>query len=91
MMDAEQTTRRAVTVGGIGTVGVLLLARGDAALGKRKKRKKNKSSGVRRDYDCADFVTQQEAQNFFEQQGGPLKDPHNLDGDADGIACESLP
>ncbi|HEY5943349.1 MAG TPA: excalibur calcium-binding domain-containing protein [Solirubrobacterales bacterium] len=38
------------------------------------------------DYDCADFATQEEAQEYLEPG-----DPHNLDGDNDGIACEDLP
>jgi len=40
------------------------------------------------DYDCADFDTQQEAQEFFEAEGGQW---HGLDGDNDGVACETLP
>ena len=41
------------------------------------------------DRDCSDFETQPETQRFFERhQPG---DPHNLDGDGDGEACESLP
>jgi len=43
------------------------------------------------DKDCSDFATQEEAQAFFTSQGGPGSDPHRLDGDNDGIACESLP
>jgi len=43
------------------------------------------------DKDCSDFATQEEAQAFFISQGGPSSDPHRLDGDNDGIACESLP
>lgn len=43
------------------------------------------------DYDCPDFSTQQEAQEFFEDQGGPENDYHNLDRDGDGVVCESLP
>ncbi|MBI2017448.1 excalibur calcium-binding domain-containing protein [Candidatus Daviesbacteria bacterium] len=43
------------------------------------------------DYDCSDFSTQDEAQEFFEDEGGPDDDPHNLDRDGDGIACETLP
>lgn len=43
------------------------------------------------DRDCADFDTQEEAQEFFLAAGGPEKDPHGLDGDNDGIACEKLP
>lgn len=40
------------------------------------------------DRDCSDFDTQAEAQRFFERhQPG---DPHGLDGDGDGVACESL-
>lgn len=42
------------------------------------------------DLDCADFDTQYEAQDFFENEGGPGEDPHNLDRDGDGEACESL-
>ncbi len=43
------------------------------------------------DRDCADFKTQAEAQAFYLAAGGPARDPHRLDGDHDGIACESLP
>ena len=48
-------------------------------------------SAVSDSYDCSDFDTQQEAQEQFEADGGPEEDPHNLDSDGDGIACESLP
>jgi endonuclease YncB( thermonuclease family) len=41
------------------------------------------------DRDCSDFDTQREAQRFFERHGPG--DPHRLDGDGDGEACESLP
>ena len=43
------------------------------------------------DRDCIDFITQTEAQRFYEMTGGPEKDPHRLDGNGDGTACESLP
>ncbi|MCF8029883.1 MAG: excalibur calcium-binding domain-containing protein [Desulfohalobiaceae bacterium] len=46
-----------------------------------------RSSGE--DKDCSDFDTQAEAQRFFEAHQ-PV-DPHNLDGNGDGEACESLP
>ncbi len=42
------------------------------------------------DYDCSDFDSQEEAQEFFEDNGGPDDDPHNLDRDGDGVVCESL-
>jgi len=38
------------------------------------------------DYDCADFANQAEAQRHLLPG-----DPYRLDGDHDGIACESLP
>jgi endonuclease YncB( thermonuclease family) len=41
------------------------------------------------DRDCSDFEIHPEAQRFFERhQPG---DPHSLDGDGNGEACESLP
>jgi hypothetical protein len=43
------------------------------------------------EYNCDDFSTQPEAQAFFEKAGGVSKDTNRLDGDSDGIACESLP
>ena len=43
------------------------------------------------DRNCSDFETWAEAQAFFEAEGGPESDPHGLDRDGDGIACESLP
>jgi hypothetical protein len=41
------------------------------------------------DCDCSDFATHAEAQAFYEAQGAG--DPHGLDRDDDGIACETLP
>ena len=41
------------------------------------------------DCDCADFASHAEAQAFYESQGPG--DPHRLDRDADGLACETLP
>ena len=43
------------------------------------------------DRDCGDFSTHEVAQRFFEAAGGPSQDPHRLDGDGNGVACESLP
>ena len=43
------------------------------------------------DRDCGDFSTHEVAQRFFEAAGGPARDPHRLDGDGNGVACESLP
>ncbi len=43
------------------------------------------------EYNCDDFSTQPEAQEFFLKVGGRENDVHRLDGDNDGVACESLP
>jgi endonuclease YncB( thermonuclease family) len=43
------------------------------------------------DRDCSDFATQAEAQAFFIANGGPTADPHRLDSEGDGLACETLP
>lgn len=40
------------------------------------------------DYNCGDFDTHEQAQYVLERDPS---DPHGLDGDDDGIACESLP
>ncbi|GAA3729576.1 hypothetical protein HDA32_000012 [Spinactinospora alkalitolerans] len=40
------------------------------------------------DLDCSDFATQEEAQAVLEQDAS---DPHDLDRDGDGVACETLP
>jgi Excalibur calcium-binding domain len=43
------------------------------------------ASAHRRDYDCADFANQAEAEEYLLPG-----DPYNLDADSDGIACEDL-
>ncbi len=43
-------------------------------------------------YNCDDFTTQEEAQEVYEYcKFGAGNDPHRLDGDNDGVACEALP
>lgn len=43
------------------------------------------------DRNCSDFERWEDAQLFYEAAGGPESDPHRLDRDRNGIACESLP
>jgi hypothetical protein len=45
-----------------------------------------RASAHRRDYDCANFANQAEAEEYLLPG-----DPYNLDADSDGIACEDLP
>ncbi len=46
------------------------------------------AAGAQADLDCSDFDTQQEAQAELRRDPS---DPHGLDADNDGIACEELP
>ena len=43
------------------------------------------------DADCDDFESWGEANAFFIRAGGPESDPYRLDGDSNGVPCESLP
>jgi micrococcal nuclease len=45
------------------------------------------SGGPGDPYDCSDFSSQEQAQQYFESVSG---DPSGLDGDGNGEACESL-
>jgi micrococcal nuclease len=51
-------------------------------------RKQQAAKLVAGDKNCSDFKTQKEAQTFFDTNGPG--DPHKLDSNNDGIACESL-
>jgi len=42
-------------------------------------------------YNCSDFATQSEAQIFFDNMGGVSNDVNGLDGNNDGVPCQSLP
>ncbi len=43
------------------------------------------------EYNCEDFDTQPQAQSFFMKAGGVSSDTNRLDGNKDGVACQSLP
>lgn len=49
---------------------------------------RSQTTQVSSDRDCGDFSSSAQAQRFFLAAGGPANDPHNLDGDGDGLACE---
>lgn len=59
-----------------GAVGQMLYTREDSS--KQLKDIKN----------CNDFPSSAVAQKYFLAAGGPVRDPHRLDGDGDGLACE---
>lgn len=45
-------------------------------------------TGTQTEYDCSDFSTQAAAQEVFDRHEDDI---YRLDGDDDGVACESLP
>ncbi|MCK0166852.1 excalibur calcium-binding domain-containing protein [Jannaschia sp. S6380] len=46
-------------------------------------------SGTAQDrFNCGDFLSAGAAQVAFLRAGGPMRDPHRLDADGDGFACE---
>jgi competence protein ComEC len=47
------------------------------------------TAGAFADRDCSDFSTWKAAQRFYKTHN-PKRDPHGLDADHDGIACEDL-
>lgn len=61
-------------------ISLLVLVGALAALGAAP------ATAAAKDYDCADFANQAEAQEYLLPG-----DPYRLDGDNDGIACEDLP
>lgn len=61
--------------------------RGDRVSDSQPTNQSNLPSCVESDCNCSDFSSQQEAQQVLEAFSG---DPHRLDGDGDGVACESL-
>jgi hypothetical protein len=63
---------------GVLVAALAIVAGGYLALGS--------STAAARDYDCADFSSQAEAQEYLLPG-----DPYNLDGDSDGVACEDNP
>ncbi len=42
-----------------------------------------------RNINCGDFDSRQEAQEFFENSGGPLVDQYDIDVNRDGVACNA--
>ena len=49
---------------------------------------KARASNATQDVDCSNFSSGAEAQRYFLASGGPISDPHDLDRDGDGLACE---
>jgi len=67
--------RNRATVAGV-AVGLVVSSFGGASV------------AVAKDKDCKHFDSQRQAQKFFKRHGGPDRDPHRLDADGDGKACE---
>lgn len=78
--------RRVFVAAMLAMLGVLVLA---PAVGAQVRG----PSGADGSYNCSDFDTQEQAQAYYDGQGGLAGgDPDGLDADSDGAACEdSLP
>jgi hypothetical protein len=70
-----------IAIGGFVAITLLMLALLLAA---------HPPKAVAGDKDCDDFSSQKAAQKFFRKHN-PRSDPHYLDADNDGIACEDNP
>jgi hypothetical protein len=73
----------------VAVLGIILLVAPVAAEAAVRTSARTKATS-KIDYNCSDFSTHQQAQDFFINSGGPSRDPYRLDGDKDGIACENL-
>lgn len=58
------------------------------ALGRNLYDRSSADTSVSNTHNCSDFKASWQAQRFFLDSGGPLNDPHDLDRDGDGLACE---
>lgn len=84
MIEAELGVRGVSECGGF-NIG----ARSASQVGVARYARSGSNAGVGgQEYDCGDFASAAQAQRFFLASGGPSSDPHNLDGDGDGAACE---
>lgn len=79
MLTARDTALRAALLALLGLLASLLLGLAPG------------SASTVVDRDCSDFSNQAAAQRFYLDAGGPRNDPHRLDADGDGRACDSLP
>lgn len=80
LIEAELATR-GQTASGAEYIG----RRTSSTVGKRLYAR---SAPIGGDRNCPDFSSAAEAQRFFLAAGGPVHDPHGLDRDGDGNACE---
>lgn len=77
----------------LGARGLSQSALGDEYIGRRTsgtigRAIYHRTEPVIDDRNCSDFANSGQAQRFFLSAGGPVRDPHGLDRDGDGNACE---
>ena len=61
---------------------------GQSTIGAKGRNLYQRALSTLADKDCSDFTSPYAAQKAFLAAGGPVKDPHDLDRDGDGLACE---
>lgn len=79
-----ELARRGQTHSGSSYIG----QRGVGAVGTRSFRRDGTRARSSDLFNCGDFATALDAQRRFLASGGPSSDPHDLDRDGDGFACE---
>ncbi|AUR05120.1 hypothetical protein PhaeoP72_03183 [Phaeobacter inhibens] len=84
MIEAELGSRNATSDGLFKYLG----SRTSSAYGRKLYSRTGRHEASRDLKNCGDFPSSAQAQKFFLSEGGPVSDPHNLDGDGDGLACE---
>jgi len=84
MIEAELGSRGETHSGAYRYLG----SRTSKSVGKRLYSRDSGSALSGNPKNCSDFSSSAAAQKFFLSVGGPTRDPHNLDGDGDGLACE---
>ena len=83
-LGARGTLQCATAYGGKSYIG----AKTEATVGRSLYARSSVETASRDDKNCSDFASAGEAQRFFIASGGPHRDPHGLDGDGDGNACD---
>ncbi|HBZ6979983.1 TPA: hypothetical protein MMJ71_004779 [Salmonella enterica subsp. enterica serovar Typhimurium] len=75
----------------VGLLVLILLGNFISAIFTDKEEEENPYSYTSIDHNCDDFSSGRDAQLFYEANGGPSSDPHDLDRDDDGQACDWNP
>jgi hypothetical protein len=86
MKNVFKNTVGALIVGGVGLASVVYFVDDTFRTTEYETKSIRNFANTDKDYDCDDFSDQFAAQEFYDLNGSG--DPHRLDRDGDGFACE---